>query len=60
MMHGGVRVYSSACETEREALSHVFFCRHGSAPIHKAAEGGHLSSLELLVTNNADIDVQDE
>ena len=45
---------------ERVALSHAFGCRHGSAAIHKAAEGGHLSCLELLITKNADIDVQDE
>ena len=57
----GVRsVQCAECERERVALSHAFGCRHGSAAIHKAAEGGHLSCLELLITNNADIDVQDE
>ena len=55
-----VEFQCAECETEREAPSHVFVCRHGSAHIHKAAEGGHLSCLKLLITNNADIDVQDE
>jgi hypothetical protein len=31
----------------------------GRNPIHSAASGGNLSCLELLIANNADVNVQD-
>ena len=32
----------------------------GQAPIHRAAEKGHTSTVELLISKNADVNVQDE
>jgi hypothetical protein len=40
-------------------VSHACFCRSGQAPIHKAAEYGHLSCLEWLVAKGADFHAQD-
>ena len=48
------------CGIEGGASSHACCCRNGEAPIHKAVVGGHLSCLELLLTRNADVNVQDE
>jgi hypothetical protein len=45
---------------EGGAVSHACCCRDGQAPIHKAAEGGHLSCLEFLVARGADVHAQDE
>ena len=45
---------------EEGAVSHACCCRYGQAPIHKAAEGGHLSTLEFLVARGADVHAQDE
>jgi hypothetical protein len=44
---------------EGEAVSHACCCRGGEAPIHKAADGGHLSILEYLVARGADVHAQD-
>jgi ankyrin repeat protein len=48
------------CEIEGGASCNACCCRDGSAPIHKAALGGHLSCLELLLTRNADVNALDE
>ena len=42
------------------AFSHAGFCSDGQAPIHKAAVGGHLSALELLIAKNADVNARDK
>ena len=44
---------------EGGAFSHACFCSGGLAPIHLAAGGGHSSTLELLIANDADVNVQD-
>ena len=48
------------CGIEGGASSHACCGRDGRAPIYWAAEGGHLSCLELLLSRNADVNVQDE
>ena len=45
---------------EGGAVSHACCCRDGEAPIHKAAEVGHLSILEFLVARGADVNVQNK
>ena len=40
---------------EGGAVSHACRCRDGEAPIHKAADGGHLSCVEFLVARGADV-----
>ena len=42
------------------AVSHACCCRNGEAPIHKAAERGHLSCMEFLVARGADVHAQDK
>ena len=54
---GSDRITVIACE--RTAFSHACFCSDGVAAIHKAAGGGHSSTLELLIANDADVNVQD-
>jgi ankyrin repeat protein len=44
---------------EEGDVSHACCCRHGWAPIHYAADGGHLSILEYLVAQGADVHAQD-
>ena len=44
---------------EGGAVCHACCCRVGEAPIHKAADGGHLSCLEFLVARGADVHAQD-
>ena len=44
---------------EGGAVSHACCCRDGKAPIHKAADGGHLSILEFLVARGADVGTSD-
>ena len=43
---------------EEGDVSHACCCRSGQAPIHKAAYGGHLSTLEFLVARGADVNPQ--
>jgi ankyrin repeat protein len=43
---------------EGGAVSHACCCRYGGAPIHWAADGGHLSILEFLVSRGADVHAQ--
>ena len=43
---------------EGGAVSHACCCRDGQAPIHWAAWGGHLSTLEFLVARGADVHAQ--
>ena len=43
---------------EGGAVSHACCCRSGWAPIHKAAANGHLSTLEYLVAQGADVHAQ--
>jgi hypothetical protein len=45
---------------EGGTFSHACFCSDGRAPIHFAAIGGHSSTLELLIANNANVNVPDE
>ena len=45
---------------ERGAFSHACFGRNGGAPIHWAAQGGHSSTLELLIARNADVNARDK
>ena len=45
---------------EVEAFSHASFCSKGEAPIHVAACEGKLYCLELLISKNADVNVQDK
>ena len=45
---------------EGGAVSHACCCRYDKAPIHLAAEGGHLSTLEFLVARGADVHAQDK
>jgi hypothetical protein len=39
-------------------VSHACCCRRGEAPIHFAAERGHLSILEFLVARGANVHAQ--
>ena len=44
---------------EGGAVSHACCCRDGEAPIHKAADVGHLSCVEFLVARGADVGTPD-
>ncbi len=48
------------CEIEGGARSDACRCRDGIAPIHLAARGGHVSTVELLISKNVDVNVQDK
>ena len=48
------------CEIEGGARSDACCCRDGIAPIQLAAEGGHISTVELLLSKNADVNLQDK
>ena len=48
------------CEIERGARSYACHCSNGHAPIHKAAEGGHISTVELLISKSANVHVQNK
>ncbi len=52
--------YVGVVLAEGGAVSHASCCRYGRAPIHKAAERGDLSILELLVARGADVNAQDK
>jgi ankyrin repeat protein len=41
-------------------LSDACCCSYKSAPIHLAAEGGHVPCIELLVAKKADVNAQDD
>jgi hypothetical protein len=45
---------------EGGAASHACCCRDGWAPIHWAAGGGHSSTVELLIANDADVNARDK
>jgi hypothetical protein len=47
------------CEIEGGARSYACHCRYEITPIHLAAEGGHISTVELLISKSADVNVQD-
>ena len=55
----GIEGYCVVCGIERGVCSHACCCRNGMAPIHLAAEGGHASCIEFLVTKGADIHEKD-
>ena len=56
----GGRVLLYCDEIERGARSYACCCRGEQAPIHRAAAKGHTSTVELLISKNADVNVQDE
>ena len=45
---------------EGGAVSHACCCSRGEAPIHKAAQRGHLACLEVLVARGADVHAQNK
>ena len=47
------------CEIEGGARSDACCCRDGDAPILQQAELGEVSIVELLISMNADVNVQD-
>jgi hypothetical protein len=47
------------CEIKGGARSYACHCRYERAPIHYAAELGHVSIVELLISKNADVKIQD-
>jgi hypothetical protein len=50
----------AVCEIERGVRSDACCCRDGKASIHLAAWGGHTSTVELLISKSADVNVQDK
>ncbi len=53
--------YVGVVLAEGGAVSHACCCRRGrGSPIHRAAEGGHLSCLEFLVAQGADVHAKDK
>ena len=56
----GERLLLCCDEIERGARSYACCCRDGRAPIHRAAAEGHTSTVELLISKNADVNVQDK
>ena len=48
------------CEIEGGARSDACCCRDWDAPIHKAAWGGHTSTVELLISKSANVQVQNK
>jgi ankyrin repeat protein len=51
-------MYVGARFAKGGAVSHACCCSKGKAPIHAAAEAGHLSILEFLVARGADVNAQ--
>ncbi len=45
---------------EGGAVSHACCCSWGHAPIFRAADYGHLSCLEFLVAQGANVNAEDE
>ena len=56
----GGRVLLYCDEIERGARSYACCCRNGCPPIHRAAEKGQISTVELLISKNADVTVPDK
>ncbi len=50
----------AALDVELGARCDACHDRIGQAPIHWAAEGGHTSTVELLISKGADVNLQDE
>ncbi len=53
-------VNNIVCGTLGWAFSHACFCSRGQAPIYWAARGGHSSTVELLIANDADVNARDK
>ena len=56
----GGRVLLYCDEIERGARSYACCCRNGCTPIHRAAAKGQISTVELLISKNADVTVPDK
>ena len=58
----GERLLLCCDEIERGARSYACCCRDGQTPIpiHLAALRGHTSTVELLISKNADVNVLDQ